>query len=101
MAKAGATAEVKSMRTAPRRAWPQGRRPAHFSTRVIAKRAGAWGLARVSLETGTTADFFDRRRPGCTSRAGFTDCAAFGDYPPSAYNRFMTLALDADMTPTL
>ena len=84
----GGEAEVKSMRTHPD-ALGRGVGRALLA-RVIAK-ARAQGLARVSLETGTTADFAAAAR--LYESAGFTDCAAFGDYPPSAYNRFMTLAL--------
>ena len=53
--------------------------------------ARAEGRTRVSLETGTHPMFDAANR--LYEAAGFTDCPAFGEYPPSPYNRFMTLAL--------
>jgi putative acetyltransferase len=49
------------------------------------------GCARVSLETGSNAEFAPAR--SLYARAGFTPCGPFGDYPPGRGNTFMTLAL--------
>ena len=49
------------------------------------------GYTRLSLETGTAPTFDAANRLYETS--GFVDCAAFGGYPESPHNRFMTLAL--------
>jgi putative acetyltransferase len=80
--------ELKSMRTAP----------AHLrkgvSTAIldhivaVAKRRGYRAL---SLETGT-APMFDPSNI-MYERYGFHDCEAFGGYPASPHNRFMTMAL--------
>ena len=51
------------------------------------------GLSRLSLETGTDG-FFDPAIRLYQS-VGFVDCDAFGGYPPSPHNRFMTLPLGA------
>ena len=81
-------AEVKSMRTHP----DQLRRGAArlLLDRLIAE-ARAAGYRRLSLETGTTPDFVAAN--ALYERAGFVDCGAFGSYPASPYNRFMTLPL--------
>ncbi|HEY1624000.1 MAG TPA: GNAT family N-acetyltransferase [Streptosporangiaceae bacterium] len=50
------------------------------------------GYLRVSLETGSMDEFAPAR--ALYERAGFRTCAAFGDYPPSAYSTFMTLRLE-------
>jgi putative acetyltransferase len=80
--------ELKSMRTAP----------AHLrrgvSTAIldhIVAVARGRGYRCLSLETGT-APMFD---PANTmyERFGFSDCPAFGGYPPSPHNRFMTMTL--------
>jgi putative acetyltransferase len=82
-------AEIKSMRTHPDQL-RKGVARAMLDHLIAAARAR--GFQRLSLETGVMGDFFV---PAVTlyQRAGFVDCAAFGDYPPSPYNRFMTLAL--------
>jgi putative acetyltransferase len=81
-------AELKSMRTAP----DQLRRG--VARAMLAHLIGVArerGYARVSLETGTAPMF----APAIAmyEAAGFTDCDAFGGYPASPHNRFMTLAL--------
>lgn len=84
----GHQAEVKSMRTHPdhlRRGVAR-----LLLDRVIAE-ARATGYTRLSLETGTTSDFVAAN--ALYQRAGFVECDAFGSYPASPYNRFMTLAL--------
>jgi putative acetyltransferase len=45
----------------------------------------------VSLETGTTDDFVAAR--ALYASVGFRPCEPFGDYRPSPYNTFMTLAI--------
>jgi putative acetyltransferase len=85
-------AEVKSMRT----------EPDHFRKGVgaavvaqIVESAREAGFRRLSLETGTGADYAPARR--LYARAGFTACPAFADYPPdSPHNCYMTLELDRD-----
>lgn len=80
--------EVKSMRT----------HPGHLRRgvagllldRIVAEAKGR-GLRRLSLETGSGPAFeaalaFYRKR-------GFADGEAFSDYRPSAFNRFLHLAL--------
>ncbi|QKR98687.1 GNAT family N-acetyltransferase [Sphingomonas sp. CL5.1] len=81
-------AEIKSMRTAPthlRRGVARA-----ILTQLIAQ-ARAHGFARVSLETGTAPMFDAANR--MYEAAGFADCPAYGGYPASPHNRFMTLAL--------
>ena len=51
------------------------------------------GLQRLSLETGSTPAFAPGR--ALYERAGFTPCAAFGEYSPSQNSTFMTLSLNA------
>ena len=81
-------AELKSMRTAP----------GHLRKGVaramldhLVTRARADGYTRLSLETGTAPMF--AAASALYERYGFRDCAAFGGYPASAHNRFMTLSL--------
>lgn len=49
------------------------------------------GYQRVSLETGSTAEFVAARR--LYANCGFGTCEPFGDYAPSAYNTFMSISL--------
>jgi putative acetyltransferase len=81
-------AELKSMRTAP----------AHLRKGVarvlldhLIADARARGFTRLSLETGTAPMF----TPAIAMyrQYGFADCEAFGGYPASEHNRFMTMAL--------
>ena len=53
--------------------------------------ARAEGVRRVSLETGTMAEFAPAR--ALYESAGFTACGPFADYRPSVDNCFMTLLL--------
>jgi putative acetyltransferase len=81
--------EIKSMRTAPGhlRKSVAARLLDHIMT--AARRAG---MTRISLETGTTADFDPAL--ALYRRFGFSDCAAFGDYPAGdPFSRFMSRAL--------
>lgn len=80
--------ELKSMRTAPA-----------FLRRGVARllldhliaTARSRGYARLSLETGTAPAFDAANR--LYERVGFVDGPAFGGYPPSPHNRFMTMRL--------
>jgi putative acetyltransferase len=56
--------------------------------------ARAEGVRRVSLETGTMAEFAPAR--ALYESAGFTACGPFADYRPSDDNCFMTLLLESD-----
>lgn len=81
-------AELKSMRTAPDRLRQGVGRGLLEHLVALAK---ARGYRRLSLETGTAAMFAPAN--AMYERYGFVDCAAFGGYPPSSHNRFMTLDL--------
>lgn len=52
------------------------------------------GYRRVSLETGTMESYAAAR--ALYERTGFRPAPPFGEYEPSPYNTFMSLALDAD-----
>lgn len=80
--------EVKSMRTAPG-ALRRGVGRAILAHLIALARAR--GYARVSLETGTAPMFDAANR--LYEASGFVDCGAFGGYPESPHNRFMTLSL--------
>ena len=81
--------EIKSMRTAPE----------HLRSGVGAAIVGhiigvarARGMKRLSLETGT-GPAFDAAH-SLYRRFGYTDCAAFGDYPADdPFSRFMSRVL--------
>jgi putative acetyltransferase len=49
------------------------------------------GLRRVSVETGSMPAIAPAR--SLYASAGFSVCEPFGDYRPSRYSTFMTLAL--------
>lgn len=80
--------EVKSMHTAQ-----AARRGGVGSAllRHLIDEARRRGMARLSLETGTSAYF--QPAVALYERHGFTPCGPFGDYAASAENRFLTLAL--------
>lgn len=80
--------ELKSMRTAP--AFLRRGVARLLLAQVIAT-ARARGYRRLSLETGSTPPFDPANR--LYEAAGFADCAAFGGYPDSPLNRFMTMML--------
>jgi putative acetyltransferase len=82
--------EVKSMRTAPTHL-RQG--VARALLAHLLAEARARGAARVSLETGSAPMFDAANR--LYEAAGFVDGPAFGGYPESAHNRFMTVLLCA------
>ena len=81
--------EVKSMHTAEaaRRRGIGGLMLRHLM--AVAREAG---MARVSLETGTSAYF----QPAVAMylRHGFVACGPFGDYAASGENRFLARLLD-------
>ena len=80
--------EIKSMRTVT------ARRRSGIGTAMLAHivdEARRRGYRRVSLETGSMAGFAPARR--LYARAGFLDCAPFGDYADDPNSVFMTLAL--------
>lgn len=80
--------EVKSMHTAEA---ARRRGVGTAMLRHIIGQARAMGMARLSLETGTSEYF----QPAVAMYLahGFTPCAPFGDYAASAENQFLTLAL--------
>jgi putative acetyltransferase len=80
--------EIKSMHTA---AAARGRGVGRTMLTHLLGVARARGYARVSLETGTMAEFAPAR--ALYSSAGFVFCEPFGDYAASPDNCFMTLAL--------
>jgi putative acetyltransferase len=82
--------EVKSMHTA---AALRGRGVAGALLAHIMAEARARGMARLSLETGSSDAFAHVRR--LYARHGFTPCTAFGDYAHDPHSAYMTLALSA------
>jgi putative acetyltransferase len=80
--------EIKSMRTAPAH---RGKGVARAMLAHILAEARARGYARVSLETGSQAEFEPARRLYASS--GFTVCPPFGSYNPDHNSVFMTLDL--------
>ncbi|MFN8010303.1 MAG: GNAT family N-acetyltransferase [Holophagaceae bacterium] len=82
--------EIKSMRTA------QAHRGKGVGSAMLAHILGearARGYARVSLETGSQAEFEPARR--LYAAAGFVPCPPFGSYREDPNSVFMTLALGA------
>lgn len=80
--------ELKSMHTA---AEARGRGVGRAVLRHIIGVARERGLARLYLETGTTAGFIPAR--AMYASEGFVSCGTFGGYPVTGDNTFMTLAL--------
>jgi putative acetyltransferase len=80
--------EIKSMRTAPDRL---RRGVARTILDHLVSLARTRGYTRVSLETGTAPMFDAANR--MYEAAGFADGPAFGSYPESPHNRFMTMVL--------
>ena len=83
-------AEIKSMHTA---AAARGRGVGRAMLHHLLGVARLEGMRRVSLETGTMAEFAAAR--ALYQSAGFTACGPFADYQPSDDNCFMTLPLGA------
>ena len=81
-------AEIKSMRTAPEH---RGKGVGELVLRHILGVARERGYARVSLETGTHADFQPAHR--LYRRFGFEYCDAFAGYEITEHNVCMTLEL--------
>lgn len=82
----GSHAELKSMHT---RAAERGQGVGRALVAHILAYARMQGYGRVSLETGTTAEFEAARR--LYFSVGFLPCGPFGDYRPSPYNTFMAI----------
>lgn len=80
--------EIKSMRTAPGHT---RRGVAQAILDALLRLARERGYARVSLETGTNADF--AAAIALYERNGFIPTGPFGDYVASDHNRFLTLPL--------
>ncbi len=81
-------AELKSMRTDPRR---RGQGIARAMLDHVLADARARGVERVSLETGSMEFFEPARR--FYARAGFEPCPPFGTYRDDPLSTFMTLEL--------
>jgi putative acetyltransferase len=80
--------ELKSMHTAEE---ARGRGIGATMVDHLLRVARERGYRRVSLETGSMAQFAPAR--SLYERAGFRTCEAFGDYPPSQHSTFMALSL--------
>ena len=77
--------EVKSMRTADD---ALGRGVGRYLLDHITEVARRDGIGRLSLETGSTAQFAAANR--LYEREGFERCGPFGDYADTAWTRFFT-----------
>jgi putative acetyltransferase len=80
--------EVKSMRTAPEHL---GRGVGSLILAYIVEEARRRGYERLSLETGSTAEFAAALR--LYERDGFKPCGPFGGYPESPFTKFYTMEL--------
>jgi putative acetyltransferase len=80
--------EIKSMRTAPDQL---GRGVGKRLLAAIMTEARARGYRRLSLETGSTAEFAAALR--LYDGAGFVSCSPFGGYAPSPFTRFLAFDL--------
>ena len=80
--------EIKSMRTAD--AFLRQGVAARMLEHVV-ETARSWGLARLSLETGSGPAFAPAL--ALYARHGFEECEPFADYKPDPFSRFMTRAL--------
>ena len=80
--------EVKSMRTAPD---ALGRGVGRAMLHHLVAEARRRGWTRLSLETGSTADFAAALR--LYESEGFEPCGPFGGYADTAFTRFFTRAL--------
>lgn len=83
-------AEIKSMHTTVA---ARGRGVGRAMLNHLLGVARSRSYRRVSLETGTMAEFAAAR--ALYTSAGFTACGPFADYQPSEDNCFMTLELEA------
>jgi putative acetyltransferase len=84
-------AEIKSMHTA---STARGRGIGRALVKHLVAVAGARGVQRVSLETGSTPAFAPAR--SLYAAVGFEPCGPFADYGPSPNSAFMTLVLRAE-----
>jgi len=82
-------AEIKSMHTAVS---ARGRGVGRAMLAHLLELARTRGCRRVSLETGTMAEFAPAR--ALYASAGFVPCEPFGDYRPSPNSVCMTRLLD-------
>ena len=80
--------EVKSMRTAPH---ALGRGVGRAMLHHLLSQARARGYRRLSLETGSSAEFAAALR--LYESEGFVPCGPFGGYSNSAFTRFFTRML--------
>ncbi|GAA0548446.1 GNAT family N-acetyltransferase [Actinomadura livida] len=83
-----AHAELKSMRTTPRR---KRSGIASLLLEHVLTEAKRMGFARLSLETGSAEFFLPARK--LYERFGFTYCEPFADYKPDPNSVFMTRSL--------
>ncbi len=81
-------AEIKSMRTANAHL---GRGVAAALLAHIIKEATRHNYQRLSLETGSTAEF--KPAHALYEKFGFCECEPFSDYVEDPYSKFMTLSL--------
>jgi putative acetyltransferase len=81
--------EIKSMHTVQA---ARGRGVGRAMLSHLLDVARSRGYRRVSLETGTMAEFAPAR--ALYESAGFISCGPFADYQPSADNCFMRLSLE-------
>ncbi|GGU73540.1 putative N-acetyltransferase YsnE [Streptomyces albospinus] len=81
-------AELKSMRTAPRRT--RSGIASRLLEHILAE-AGRRGFTRLSLETGSAEFFLPARR--LYGKFGFVHCEPFADYRPDPNSTYMTRAL--------
>jgi putative acetyltransferase len=82
--------ELKSMRTAPEH---RGRGVGTVVLEHLVATARSRGYTRLSLETGSPAEFAPARR--LYARRGFVECGPFGPYAADDFSVFMTLDLAA------
>jgi putative acetyltransferase len=82
--------EIKSMHTAEQ---ARGRGVGRAMLNHLLVVARSRGYARVSLETGTMAEFAPAR--ALYESAGFAPCGPFADYQASPDNCYFTLTLDS------
>ncbi len=80
--------EIKSMHVLSE---TRGRGLSRRMLEALLAHARAEGLTRLSLETGVQPTFVAAR--ALYARAGFVECAPFGDYRPDPNSVFMTIDL--------
>lgn len=84
----GDQGELKSMHTAQE---ARGKGVARALLRALMQEARDRGMARISLETGSAAEFAPARN--LYASEGFEECAPFGEYQLDPLSTFMTLRL--------